>query len=190
MKDEFRVMDSDLHVIEDAAVYENHFTGPHRDAMPRYLGWSPTNFPHWDVQGTLIPPWALDEAVAGPQRALDAPSEDIYRPIRAQGYDPASTLEAMAVEGIDGCWIGPGDLRLSMGVDLSTPEGREAHRSTILGVFEACRKVGKIPGLWTPDASAALDWIQEGALFVTAGGDSTWMLEGAREALRQLGRSD
>ena len=45
MKDGFRVMDSDLHVIEDAAVYENHFTGPHRDAMPRYLGWSPTKLP-------------------------------------------------------------------------------------------------------------------------------------------------
>ena len=101
MKDGLRVMDSDLHVIEDGAVYENHFTGPHRDAMPRYLGWSPTNIPHWDVDGTLIPPWARDETVAGPQRALDAPREDIYRPIRTQGSDAASTLEAMAVEGID-----------------------------------------------------------------------------------------
>ena len=122
---------------------------------------------------------------------MDWANDEVYLGIQIETVQAARDAEKiMAVEGIDGCWIGPGDLRLSMGVDLSTPEGKKAHRSTILGVFEACRKVGKIPGLWTPDASAALDWIQEGALFVTAGGDSTWLFEGAREALRQLGRSD
>ncbi len=67
MKDGLEVMDSDLHVIETGEVYEDWFSGPERDARPRYLGWSPTNFPHWDVRGRMIPPWARSDDVIGPQ---------------------------------------------------------------------------------------------------------------------------
>lgn len=101
MKNGFRVIDSDLHVIEMGDVYEQHFRGEYRDQMPVYLGWSSTNFPHWEVQGRLIPPWARAEDVAAAQRYLDAPTEDLYRPIRERGYDAASTLAAMDAEGID-----------------------------------------------------------------------------------------
>lgn len=118
-------------------------------------------------------------------------NDEIYLGVQIETVQAARDAEKiMAVDGIDGCWIGPGDLRLSMGVDTSTPDGMEAHRSTILGVFDACHKVGKIPGLWTPDAPAALEWIREGALFVTAGSDATWVIEGAKESVRQLGRPD
>ncbi len=101
MKNGFRVIDSDLHVIEMGDVYEKHLDEQYRDKMPRYLGWSPTNFPHWDVQGRLIPPWARAEEVIGPQRYLDAPTEHLYSPVRARAYDAPSTLEAMDAEGID-----------------------------------------------------------------------------------------
>jgi hypothetical protein len=74
MKDGFRVVDSDLHVIESGEVYENYMNEKYRDTRPRYLGWSPTNFLHWDVQGQLIPPWARSADVVGPQKYLDAPS--------------------------------------------------------------------------------------------------------------------
>ena len=101
MRDGLKVMDSDLHVIEMGDVYEDHFKGPHRGSMPRYLGWSPANFPHWDVQGRMIPPWAMADEVIAAQKALDAPTDDLYRPVRARGYDAVSTLEAMDLEGID-----------------------------------------------------------------------------------------
>ena len=45
MKNGFRVIDSDLHVIEGAEVYERYLDERFRDRAPRYLGWSPTNFP-------------------------------------------------------------------------------------------------------------------------------------------------
>ena len=76
MKNGLKVMDCDLHVIEGGEVYDKFFTGPHRTAKPKYLGWSPTNFPHWDVQGRMIPPWAHDANVIGPQLirgAMDVP---------------------------------------------------------------------------------------------------------------------
>jgi uncharacterized protein len=101
MKNGFQVIDSDLHVIEMGDVYEKYLNDKYRDKMPRYLGWSPTNFPHWDVQGQMIPPWALSKEVIGPQRSLDAPTEHLYQPLRARGYDAVSTLQAMDAEGID-----------------------------------------------------------------------------------------
>ena len=94
--------------------------------------------------------------------------------------------EILAVEGVDGCWIGPADLANSMGVDLSTPEGREAHEAAILRVLEACRKTNKIPGIAAGDD--AQHWLEKGFLFVTAGGDAGFVLSGARETLRRLGR--
>ena len=97
--------------------------------------------------------------------------------------------EIMAVEGVDGCWIGPGDLRRSMGVDLDTSEGRDAHTKAILHAIEACRKTNKIPGISTPNAAVAQRWIDEGCLFVTTGDDGGFMLSAAQEALHKLGRS-
>ena len=101
MKDGYKIMDSDLHAIETGALYENYMPEEFFDQRPEYLGWSPTNFPHWRVQGELIPPWALSDEVIKAQRFLDAPTEKLYTPIKNRGYDAESALEAMDVEGID-----------------------------------------------------------------------------------------
>jgi len=101
MKNGYHVIDSDLHVIEMGDVYEKYLDDKYRDKMPKYLGWSPTNFPHWDVQGQLIPPWAKSQEVVRVQKYLDAPTEQMYKPVREKGYDAESTLKAMDAEGID-----------------------------------------------------------------------------------------
>jgi predicted TIM-barrel fold metal-dependent hydrolase len=101
MREGFRIIDSDLHVIETGDVYEKYLDERYRKKMPRYLGWSPTNFPHWEVQGHMIPPWACSPDVIGPQQYLDAPREQLYKPARERGYDAHSTLTAMDAEGID-----------------------------------------------------------------------------------------
>ena len=93
--------------------------------------------------------------------------------------------EIMAVDGVDACWIGPGDLAASMGVDLSTPEGAQAHDAAIRSVLEACRKTGKIPGICA--VGTAKRWIDEGFLFVTAASDYGYLLSGAPQTLRDLG---
>ena len=92
--------------------------------------------------------------------------------------------EILAVDGVDGCWIGPNDLARSMGVDLDTPEGAKAHEKAILGILEACRKTGKIPGIAAGDD--ARRWIDKGFLFVTACIDTGLLTSGARETLRKL----
>lgn len=96
--------------------------------------------------------------------------------------------EIMAVEGIDGCWIGPGDLAKTMGIDRTTAEGSEVHTVAIRRAIEACHKTNKIPGISMSTAEDCQRWIDEGCLFVTAGWDNGWVLEGAEQTLRKLGR--
>ncbi len=96
--------------------------------------------------------------------------------------------EIMAVEGVDGCWIGPGDLRLAMGIDVGSPQGRESHTHAMRTIFEACRKTNKIPGIGADDATQAKFWVDEGGLFVTVGWEDEWIIKSALESLKQLGR--
>src|SRR5580765_6845744 len=101
MKDGLHVIDSDLHVIETGDIYEKYLDEKYRDKKPKYLGLSPTNFPHWEVQGQMIPPWAVSADVVKAQKFLDKPTEHMYKSVRKRGYDSASTLKAMDAEGID-----------------------------------------------------------------------------------------
>ena len=94
--------------------------------------------------------------------------------------------EILSVDGIDGCWIGPNDLSRSMGLVMRSPE----HDAAIVEVIEACGRTGKIPGISTPSAAIARKWIDAGCLFVTIGEDGGWVVEGAEQALRELGRGD
>jgi len=92
--------------------------------------------------------------------------------------------EILSVEGVDGCWVGPGDLANTMGVDLRTAEGRAAHEAAILEVLAACRRTSKIPGIAGGDD--AQRWLDHGFLFVTSVSDMGLVQRGAVEALKQL----
>jgi 2-keto-3-deoxy-L-rhamnonate aldolase RhmA len=95
----------------------------------------------------------------------------------------ANAEAIMATPGVDGCWIGPMDLARSLGVGVGTP----AHQEALLNVLAACRKTGKIPGLYTPNAATARLRIEQGFRFVTAADDGGLVADGAQEVLRQLG---
>ncbi len=97
----------------------------------------------------------------------------------------AQAEEIMAVDGVDACWIGPMDLALSLGV----AQGAPAHEEAILGVLEACRKTGKIPGLFTPDIKTARRRLDQGFQFVTISVDISLLSEGGHAILQQLSGS-
>ena len=92
----------------------------------------------------------------------------------------------MAVDGIDGCWIGPADLAKSMGVDLNTQQGKEAHEAAIFKTLAACRKTNKILGI-RAGGDNAQHRIKQGFLFLVVGGDYDFVINGARQTLRELG---
>ena len=116
-------------------------------------------------------------------------NDEIFLAVQIETVRAAAVAEdILSVEGIDGCWVGPGDLSFSMGVDLSDPAGWQAHDDLIVQVFEATKRAGKIPGIYTPSASEALRRAAQGGLFLTAGGDGPWVVEGALSTLKELGR--
>ena len=116
-------------------------------------------------------------------------NDEIFLAVQIETVRAAEIAEdILSVEGIDGCWIGPGDLSYSMGVDLSNPADWQAHDALIVQIFEATKRAGKIPGIYTPSASEALRRAEQGGLFLTCGGDGPWVIEGALNTLKELGR--
>jgi len=102
----------------------------------------------------------------------------------AQGVENAE--EILGVAGVDGCWIGPFDLARSLGVDLNSSEGVRQHEEAILRVLDACKKTGKIPGIYAGNLKDARRWLEHGFLFVTTGSDSGLLSAGAQQALHEL----
>ena len=91
--------------------------------------------------------------------------------------------EILAVEGVDGCWIGPNDLGRSMGLDLNRPADAARHGEAIQKTLVACQRSGKIPGIAFGDMP---DLLKRGFLFVTPGSDAGWIDAGARAMLAML----
>ena len=111
---------------------------------------------------------------------------EVFLAVQIETAQAAERAEAiMAVEGVDGCWIGPMDLALSLGV----APGTQTHQDAVLHVLNACHKTGKIPGIYTPTAATARLRIEQGFRFVTAADDGGLITGGAQEVLRQLAKT-
>jgi 4-hydroxy-2-oxoheptanedioate aldolase len=96
-------------------------------------------------------------------------------------------LEAIATtEGVDGVFIGPGDLSANLGY-----LGRQLDPEFKLIVEDAIRRIkacGKAPGILTGDAAFARRCLELGSLFVAVGSDSGLLARGS-ERLAQEFRS-
>ncbi|HTD87285.1 MAG TPA: HpcH/HpaI aldolase/citrate lyase family protein [Candidatus Binatia bacterium] len=81
-----------------------------------------------------------------------------------------ASLDAIAaVDGVDGCFIGPSDLSASMG-----HRGQPGHpevRAAIEDAFRRIRKAGKAPGILAPIEADARHWASQGAVVLAVGGD-------------------
>jgi 4-hydroxy-2-oxoheptanedioate aldolase len=78
--------------------------------------------------------------------------------------------EIAAVEGVDGIFIGPGDLSANMGYlgKQNDPE----FRPVVEGALKRIRAAGIAPGILTPDLAFAEHCLDIGTLFVAVGSDS------------------
>ncbi|MFM9967035.1 MAG: HpcH/HpaI aldolase family protein [Burkholderiales bacterium] len=79
-------------------------------------------------------------------------------------------LEAIAnVEGVDGVFVGPGDLHASLGYVGETNNPKVM--PIIDDAIRRIRKCGKAPGILTGVEADAKRWLDVGALFVAVGAD-------------------
>jgi 2-keto-3-deoxy-L-rhamnonate aldolase RhmA len=73
-----------------------------------------------------------------------------------------------------------------MGLAVSEIGINPAHNEAVAHVLEACRKTGKIPGYACGSLEMGQRRIAEGFKFVSIGGDSAFVAEGATSYLAQL----
>ncbi len=89
-------------------------------------------------------------------------------------------LEAIAgVDGVDGIFIGPGDLSADMGY-----LGQLRHPDVVAAIDDAIRRIracGNAPGVLTGDEALARHFIEQGCLFTAVGADISIL---ARESER------
>lgn len=102
----------------------------------------------------------------------------------AQAVENAEAI--MATPGVDGCWLGPSDLSLSLGFHPSKMDEREEHARALEKVLQACANTGKIPGIAGRSVADGVKRAEMGFQFITAGSDLGFIVSGANEALKTL----
>jgi 4-hydroxy-2-oxoheptanedioate aldolase len=94
-----------------------------------------------------------------------------------------SAEKILAVDGVDGCMIGPHDLGESIGLDASDSADRDRLATTIQAIREGCVRAGKLPGIATGPAGTE-QYLKDGFMFVLAVGDYSFVADGARDVLK------
>jgi len=112
---------------------------------------------------------------------------EVYLAVQIESVEAVENAEEiLATPGVDGCWVGPGDLALSLGFLPREAARHDEHARALERVLEACRSTGKIPGIWTGSIEDALARSRQGFRFVTAGSDSGFLGGGASAGVRKL----
>ncbi|MEJ7761940.1 MAG: aldolase/citrate lyase family protein [Thermomicrobiales bacterium] len=117
----------------------------------------------------------------------DRIDDEVFVAVQIESARAVENAEAiMATPGIDGCWIGPSDLALSMGVRPRDGGQHDGVQRAIERVLQACRNTGTIPGYaaFTPGDAAVR--AAQGFRFLTAGSDRGFLMEGARAGVATL----
>jgi 4-hydroxy-2-oxoheptanedioate aldolase len=108
--------------------------------------------------------------------------EEICVLVQVETVEALAEIEAIAaVEGVDGIFVGPGDLSASMG-----HLGQPSHPDVIRAIDDAMARIakaGKPSGFLTGDEKIARHYIDMGCAFVAVGADVA-LLARAADALR------
>ena len=131
------------------------------------------------VEATRYPPQGI-RGVATTTRAtrygrlkdyLKRANEEICVIVQIETRTALGHLESIAaVDGVDGLFIGPGDLAADLGHlgDSAHPDVRRAIDNAIGRIV----KTGKFAGILAPVEADARHWLQLGCLFVAVGSDA------------------
>ena len=104
--------------------------------------------------------------------------EEICVLVQVETLQGLENLESIArVDGIDGVFIGPGDLSAAMG-HLANPKHPEV-LATIDRAIERIRACDKAAGILTGDEALARHYVGQGCLFVAVGADQNLLRDSA-----------
>ena len=102
-KDGFRVVDSDMHVMEPNDLWQNYIDPAYKDRAPVFRGdpLSQGFANRWHVEGKVFPAHSETKARTGSLAGRHENITDRFAEARAQRFDSTSQLKALEVEGID-----------------------------------------------------------------------------------------
>ncbi|NLP42810.1 MAG: hypothetical protein GX348_11655 [Veillonellaceae bacterium] len=92
--------------------------------------------------------------------------------------------EILAVEGVDGIFVGPADLSQSMGIsgEFDNPE----FKKVVKDVIRRGSQSGKITGIFSPTVKDAKLWQREGANFLAVGSDTMLFAQAVRTTIASM----
>jgi 4-hydroxy-2-oxoheptanedioate aldolase len=131
--------------------------------------------------------WGWGRARAYGDDYSDWIDDEIFLAVQIETVEAVENAEAiLATPGVDGCWVGPADLSLSLGFHPSEMNNREEHTRALEKVLQACRNTGKAPGIACGSPEDAVRRAEQGFRYLTAGGDAGMILGGAAAGLKTL----
>jgi 4-hydroxy-2-oxoheptanedioate aldolase len=92
----------------------------------------------------------------------------------------------LAVSGLDGCFVGPTDLALSMGLPRSEFEHVPEHRAAIQRTVDACRRAGKLACSNSYNLGEAQKKSAQGYDCITLRSDVDLFMDSSRDLLMSL----
>ncbi len=91
--------------------------------------------------------------------------------------------EIVTTPGLDGIYIGPADLALSMGLPVSGDQPQEEHLAMVKHIQQTCKNHGVAIGIHTSSLEYAQKYLSLGFNFVTLGSDAGHMAKNAAKEL-------
>jgi 4-hydroxy-2-oxoheptanedioate aldolase len=132
--------------------------------------------------------WGMGRARAYGDDYLLWADDQVYVAVQIESKTAVDNAEAiMATPGVDGCWIGPNDLGLSMGIHPRDIPTSDEHAKALEKVKEACKNTGKILGLSCSSPEEAARRAKDGYRFLTASSDANLLLGAARAGMKVMG---
>lgn len=131
---------------------------------------------------------------AGPLRAQHTIGsgdwEDLTTVIKAVMIETGAGVERAdeiaSTPGLDGIYIGPGDLGLSLGMAPGRPrddDQKARFAAAIDRVLRACQDAGIVAGIHTGDGATAAGWVRRGFRWVTVVSEYGLVINGATREL-------
>jgi 4-hydroxy-2-oxoheptanedioate aldolase len=112
-------------------------------------------------------------------------SEELCLLVQVETQESLNALEDIAaVDGVDGVFVGPGDLAASLGYP-----GQLMHPTVVAAVEDAIKRIracGKPAGILTPDNAFAARCIELGTVFTAVGSDLGVLARGTEKLVAQF----
>jgi len=117
----------------------------------------------------------------------DAANDATLLLVQMEHIQSAGNIERIvAVPGVDGCFVGPTDLALSMGLPRTGFEHNPAHREAIARTVNACRAAGKLACSNSYALDEAAEKFAQGYECVTLRSDADLFFDSAGALLASL----